>query len=271
LSDRAARIAAENPFKAGLAARRRLLGFWSCLTSNLLAEIVADAGFDWILFDTEHAPNDLQALIAQLQALRGSPVQAVVRPAANDTVRIKHLLDIGFRNLMIPYVQTPQEAQQAVLATRYPPAGVRGASAYHRNNGYGAVDGYFDFIDDAICVMAQIETPAAAAALTDIGAVPGIDAVFVGPGDLAASLGHLGHVAHPEVQDAIQAIGERASRAGICAGIVAGNAIDAGRYLAWGYNFAIVGSDIATYRSAVLGLVKSVEPLRAGHSSVSSR
>jgi 2-keto-3-deoxy-L-rhamnonate aldolase RhmA len=262
VSDRSARIAAENPFKAGLAARRRLLGFWSSLTSNLLAEIMADAGFDWILFDTEHAPNDLHTLIAQLQALRGSPVQPVVRPASNDMVRIKHLLDIGFRNLMIPYVQTAEEARQAVSATRYPPAGLRGASAYHRNNRYGAVEGYLDFIDDAIGILAQIETPAAAAALVEIGSVPGIDAVFVGPGDLAASLGHRGQVAHAEVQDAIQDIGERASQAGICAGIVAGNAADAARYLGWGYRFLTVGSDVATFRAGVLGVAKSLEPLR---------
>lgn len=177
------RVAAENPFKAALAKRQRQFGFWCAMPSNLYVEVIADAGFDWELMDGEHAPNDIQSLIGQLQAMRGSPTHAVARPTSNDPVAIRQLLDIGFRSLMIPYVQSAGEAAQAVSATRYPPHGVRGVSGYHRNNAYGRVPDYFQFIDQAVCVLAQIETPVAAAALEEIGRVPGVDALFVGPGD----------------------------------------------------------------------------------------
>lgn len=178
-----------NGFKRAVIAREPQLGIWSSLTSNLLAEILGDAGFDWILFDTGHAPNDLQQLISQLQAIRGTTVHAAVRPAANDPVLIKRVLDIGFRNVLVPFVQTAGEAARAVAATRYPPRGIRGVSAYQRNNGYGRVDRYFELIDDNITVAVQIETKEAIANLETIAATPGVDAIFVGPGDLAAALG----------------------------------------------------------------------------------
>lgn len=245
------RLAAENPFKAALAARTRQIGLWSALTSNILAEIIGDEGFDWVLLDTEHAPNDLSSLIGQLQALRGSGTQPVVRPAANDPVLIKRLLDIGFRNVLVPFVQTVEEADRAVAATRYPPLGIRGVSAYQRNNGYGRVADYFGFIDAAIAVIVQIETGEAAGRVAEIAAVPGVDAVFVGPGDLAASLGHLGNTGHADVQECIREIGAAATAAGAAAGVVAGNPADAERYLNWGYCFTTVGSDVALFRGAV--------------------
>ena len=250
-----------NGFKHALAARAPQLGIWSSLTSNLLAEILGEAGFDWILFDTEHAPNDLQQLIGQLQAIRGTPVHAVVRPAANDPVLIKRVLDIGFRNVLVPFVQTAEEAACAVAATRYPPKGIRGVSAYQRNNGYGRVDRYFELIDDNITVAVQIETKEAIANLKTIAATPGVDAIFVGPGDLAASFGHLGDIRHTDVQSAIRSIGAKALAAGAPAGIVAGNAEDAERYLDWGFNFMTVASDIALFRGAVEQASNSIRNL----------
>ena len=240
-----------NDFKRAVAAYEAQLGIWSSLTSNLLAEILGDAGFDWILFDTEHAPNDLQQLIGQLQAIRGTSVHAVVRPAANDPVLIKRVLDIGFRNILVPFVQTAEDAALAVAATRYPPKGICGVSAYQRNNGYGRVEQYFDSIDDNITVAVQIETKEAIANLHSIGTTPGVDAIFVGPGDLAASFGHLGQIRHADVQNAIRGIGEEATAAGVPAGIVAGNVDDAQRYLTWGFTFMTVASDIALFRGAV--------------------
>jgi 2-dehydro-3-deoxyglucarate aldolase len=240
-----------NGFKRAIAARKPQLGIWSSLTGNLLAEILGDAGFDWILFDTEHAPNDLQQLIGQLQAIRGTSVHAMVRPAANDPVLIKRVLDIGFRNVLVPFVQTAEEAALAVAATRYPPNGIRGVSAYQRNNGYGRIKSYFELIDDNITVTVQIETKEAIENLQSIAATSGVDAIFVGPGDLAASFGHLGQIRHEDVQNAIRSIGERATAVGVPAGIVAGNAEDAERYLAWGFTFMTVGSDIALFRGAV--------------------
>lgn len=250
-----------NGFKRALAARTPQFGIWSSLTSNLLAEILGEAGFDWILFDTEHAPNELQQLIGQLQAIRGTPVQAMVRPAANDPVLIKRLLDIGFRNVLVPFVQTAKEAACAVAATRYPPKGIRGVSAYQRNNGYGRIDGYFELIDDNITVAVQIESKEAIANLRTIAATPGVDAIFVGPGDLAASFGHLGQIRHADVQSAICSIGTEARAVGIPAGIVAGNAEDAQRYLDWGFTFMTVASDIALFRGAVEQASNSIRNL----------
>src|SRR5579871_5966207 len=167
-----------NPFKRALAARIQQFGFWSALANSLLAEMIGLAGFDFALFDLEHAPNDLLSLIAQLHAVKGTALQPVVRPPANDAVWIKRLLDIGFRNVLVPMVQTPAEAAAAVAATRYPPAGVRGVSAYQRNNLFGTLDGYFRRIDAEIAVICQIETPAAVEAMTAIAGIDGVDALF---------------------------------------------------------------------------------------------
>jgi 2-dehydro-3-deoxyglucarate aldolase len=259
-----------NGFKRALAARSPQLGIWSSLTSNLLAEILGEAGFDWILFDTEHAPNELQQLIGQLQAIRGTPVHGVVRPAANDPVLIKRVLDIGFRNVLVPFVQTAEEAACAVAATRYPPKGIRGVSAYQRNNGYGRVPQYFELIDDNIAVVVQIETKEAIANLEAIAGTSGVDAIFVGPGDLAASFGHLGQIRHADVQQAIRSIGARSLACGVPAGIVAGNAEDAERYLDWGFTFMTVGSDIALFRGAVEHVSNSIRNLasRSGRSEL---
>ncbi|OXR48078.1 2-dehydro-3-deoxyglucarate aldolase [Pusillimonas sp. T2] len=251
-------LEAENAFKATLGSDEILLGFWSSLASPLLAEIVAEnKSFQWILFDTEHAPNDVQTLLGQLQAIRFSGVPAVVRPVQNHPVEIKRLLDIGFRSLLIPSVDSAQQAKDAVRATRYPPYGIRGASAYHRNNGYGRIENYFEFINDAIAVIAQIETIEAVAHLEEIGSVEGVNALFVGPGDLAASLGYLGQVRAPAVQDIIKKIGERARKCGFKLGIAAGTMDDVARYREWGYSVFAVSSDVLLFRRAVEGLAES--------------
>lgn len=257
-----ARIVHANPFKVALGGRKRLFGCWSSSTSNLLAEIVGEAGFDWMLIDSEHAPNDMQRLIGQLQAIRGSDTQAVGRPLQNDASYIKQFLDIGFRNLLIPYIETVEDARLAVSATRYPPAGVRGVSSYHRNNGYGRDKKYFEYIDQSIGVVAQIESKAGLENLEAIGQVSGIDALFVGPGDLAASLGHLGHVAHSDVQYALREIGRRAGKADLSIGIAAGNTDDVEKYISWGYRFFTVGSDMSLFREALTVTLDALEHLR---------
>jgi 2-dehydro-3-deoxyglucarate aldolase len=237
-----------NPFKRALAERRRLVGFWSALPSPLIAEMVALAGFDFALFDLEHAPGDLLTLIGQLHAVNGTPLQPVVRTPANDTVWIKRVLDIGFRNVLVPMVQTAAEAEAAVRATRYPPRGVRGVSAYQRNNRYGTAAGYFSEIDDHIGVVCQVETAASVERIPEIARVEGVDAVFVGPGDLAADLGHLGDVSNGKVQVAIARAGRLAREAGIPIGIVAPNPEAAERYLDAGFTFMTVGADIPVFR-----------------------
>src|SRR5438132_3974416 len=147
-----------NPFKQALREGRACIGLWASLCSNLAAEVIAGAGFDWILIDTEHAPNELPMVLSQLQALAGGTAAPVVRPAWNDLVLIKRLLDAGVQNLLVPYVQTPEEARAAVAATRYPPQGLRGVAVLHRANRFGRLKGYFDRANDEICLLLQIET-----------------------------------------------------------------------------------------------------------------
>lgn len=240
-----------NPLKQAIAARQRQFGFWSALPSSLLAEIVALSGFDFVLFDMEHAPNDANSLIAQLQAIKGSPLQAMVRPPANDPVEIKRVLDIGFRSLLVPMVQNAEQAREAVRATRYPPRGVRGVSGYHRNNLFGTLPDYFRTIDQHICVVCQVETREAIDAIGEIAAVEGVDALFVGPGDLAASLGHIGEIAHREVQSEIVRAAVAAARAGKPIGIVAPDPETAARYVEMGYDFMTAGADIPVFRKGM--------------------
>lgn len=248
-----------NPFKASLGGEEVILGFWSSSTSPMLAEMVAENGrFQWVLFDSEHAPNDVSTLMAQLQAIRFSNVPAVARPVLNHPVEIKRLLDIGFRSLLVPCIESADEARAAVRATRYPPQGVRGVSGYHRNNRFGADADYFDYIDEAIAVIAQIESGEAMPHLEEIGSVEGIDALFVGPGDLAASLGYLGKVKADPVQDAIRDLGIRARDQGVRIGIAAGTMEDVARYHAWGYSLFTVGSDVQLFRQAVEKLSESM-------------
>ena len=170
------------------------------------------AGFDWLLLDAEHAPNDVLSLIPQLMALKDSASAPVVRPPWNDTVLIKRLLDAGCCNFLIPFVETAAQARAAVAATRYPPQGVRGVSVSQRGNRYGSVPGYFEQVNEQIALVVQIESRAGVAAAAEIAAVDGVDGLFIGPSDLAAAYGHLGNPAHAEVQQAIAQVHERRAR-----------------------------------------------------------
>src|SRR4029079_17799351 len=180
-------------FKQAIRGGRPQIGLWASLCSNLAAEVIAGAGFDWILVDTEHSPNELPLVFSQLQALVGGTAAPVVRPAWNDMVLMKRLLDIGVQNFLVPYVQTPEEARAAVAATRYPPQGIRGVAVSHRANRYGRLKDYFKRANEEICVIVQIETRVALQNLEAIAAVDGVDALFIGPSDLAAASGHLGN------------------------------------------------------------------------------
>src|SRR5687767_3917200 len=168
-----------NTFKQAIRDGRRQIGLWSSLCSNLVAEVIAGAGFDWILVDTEHAPNELPMVFSQLQALASGTAAPVVRPAWNDMVLMKRLLDIGVQNLLVPYVQTAEEARAAVAATRYPPQGVRGVAVNHRGNRFGRVKDYYKRAGDEVCVLVQIETRVALQNIEAIAAVEGIDGLFI--------------------------------------------------------------------------------------------
>jgi NADH-quinone oxidoreductase subunit F len=176
----------------------RLIGCWASLASPIVTELLGIVGFDWMLLDAEHAPNDVLTLIPQLMALKDSAAAPVVRPPANDSVVIKRLLDAGFFNFLIPFVDSVADAQRAVAATRYPPLGIRGVSVGQRGNRYGTVADYFEKANDNICVVLQIESRAAVQAIDEIAAVEGVDAVFVGPSDLAAAYRHIGNASHPD-------------------------------------------------------------------------
>lgn len=243
-----------NRFRAAMRERQRLIGCWCSLANPVTAEILGLAGFDWLLLDAEHAPNDVTTLVPQLCALKDSVSAPVVRPPWNDTVVIKRLLDAGFYNVLVPFVESADEARRAVAATRYPPAGVRGVSVAQRHNRYGTVPDYLALVNDHICVMVQIESAAGLAAADAIAAVDGVDGVFVGPSDLAAALGHLGNAAHPEVQAAIRTILDRARARGKAGGILAPVEADARRYLDWGATFVAVGSDLGIFRAGTQAL-----------------
>ena len=253
-----------NRFRQRLRSGETLIGCWLSLGSPITTEVVGVAGFDWLLLDAEHAPNDVLSLIPQLMALKDSASAPVVRPPWNDTVVIKRLLDAGCHNFLIPFVETSEQARAAVAATRYPPAGVRGVSVSQRSNRYGAVPDYFATINEQIAVVVQIESRAGVAAAAQIAAVDGIDALFIGPSDLAAAYGHLGNAAHAEVQAAIAAVHAAARAAGKATGILSPVEADARRYLDMGMSLVAVGSDLGVLRMQTQALCdKYRDPNRA--------
>jgi 4-hydroxy-2-oxoheptanedioate aldolase len=233
-----------NPFKHALKSGRLQLGLWHSLSSHLVAELLADAGFDWILLDTEHAPNELPMVLAELQAMSGGTAHAVVRPAWNDPVITKRLLDVGAQSLLIPYVETEEEARRAVMSTRYPPEGFRGFAGQARASRYGRIQGYHAAANAEICVLVQVETKRGLENLKRIARVEGVDGVFVGPGDLSAALGYLGQPNHPEVVKIIEDMIAQIKDAGCAPGILTGDTELAQRYIELGCLFAAVGSDI---------------------------
>ncbi len=233
-----------NPLKRALRERRRQIGLWSMLASPVATEIAAGSGFDFLVLDMEHAPNELTAIRDQLQAMQAGPAVAVVRPPWNDTVAFKRLLDVGVQNFVVPMVQDADEARRAVAATRYPPRGVRGVAVATRANRFGRVTDYLQRASDEICVHVQIETRAALANLEAIAAVDGVDGLFIGPSDLAADFGQLGNSAALEERHAIDDAITRICATGKAAGILAPVEADARHWLALGATFVAVGSDL---------------------------
>ncbi|MCW6535329.1 HpcH/HpaI aldolase family protein [Sphingomonas lycopersici] len=221
------------------------LGLWQALASPYTAEICATLGFDWMLFDGEHAPNTAQTLLGQLQAVAPYPVHAIARPPAGDAVNIKQYLDIGFGTLLIPMVESADQAAAIVAASRFPPRGIRGvASSTSRASRFGAETSYLGTAHERTGIIVQIESAAALAAVDEIAAVEGVDGLFIGPADLAASLGHLGNPLHETVQAAIDQAFAAIHAAGKPAGIFALDPEDAAARAAQGFGFISVGTDI---------------------------
>ena len=232
-----------NTFKQAIGEGKRQVGLWCGLASAIAAEIVAGAGFDWIVIDGEHGPNDITTLLPQLQAMRGGTAEPVFRVPWNDAVIIKRALDVGARSLLVPFVQNAEEARRAVAAARYPPLGIRGVSVTPRANDYGRVQNYHKNAHLDTCVLVQIETRAALAEIEAIAAIDGVDGIFIGPSDLAADFGHLGNPKQADVQAAIADAAKRIRATGKAAGTLSGNLDDVERLFELGFNFTAAGSD----------------------------
>jgi 4-hydroxy-2-oxoheptanedioate aldolase len=257
-----------NQFKRKLAARVPQFGLWVGLGHAYSAEICAEAGFDWIVLDAEHAPNDVPSLLAQLQAVRASGVHAVLRPPVGHTHLIKQFLDIGAQTLLVPMVESAQQAQELVAAMRYPPQGVRGvASAIVRASRWNGVADYVHRANAQVCLLAQVETRRGLEQLDAILQVEGVDGVFIGPADLSAALGHLGEPGHPDVLRAIEDALTRIAASGKAAGILTTDDELARRYLDLGCTFIAVGSDVALLTGATRALAERFKPARAASAS----
>jgi 4-hydroxy-2-oxoheptanedioate aldolase len=249
-----------NALKAALREGRRQIGLWSSLATPHTVAVVAGAGFDWILLDAEHAPADLSATHAQLQAMAGGTATPVVRPAWNDAVLLKRYLDLGAQSFLVPMVQDAEEARRAVAATRYPPQGVRGVSVAMRANAFGRVKDYHHRANAEICLHVQLETRRALENLEAIAAVEGVDGLFIGPSDLAADLGHLADSGHPEVRAAIDGAIRRIAATGKAAGILAPAEADARHWLDLGATFVAVGSDVGILARQSEALARRFQP-----------
>jgi 4-hydroxy-2-oxoheptanedioate aldolase len=234
----------ENPFKRALRAGKAQIGLWSSLSSSYTVEVIAGAGFDWILLDSEHSPADIENLLGQLQAAAAYPTHPIVRVPWNDMVAIKRALDVGAQSLLVPYVSTAAEARNAVAYTRYPPAGVRGVAGTTRATRFGRVKDYARRAHEEICLLVQVETQSALDHIEEICAVDGVDGVFIGPADLHASLGYAGEIANPKVKPLIDEAIRRIRKCGKAPGILTPNEADARHWLQCGALFVAVGADV---------------------------
>ncbi len=234
-----------NTFKTAIAEGRQQIGLWVTLPSAFTAEALATCGYDWLLFDTEHAIGDPISVFEQLQAAAPYPVHSIVRPSANDPALIKRILDAGAQSLIVPYVQTVEEAKAAVAAVRYAPQGMRGVAGITRATRYGTVENYTQNANRDICLIVQCESAATLHRIEEIAAVDGVDGIFIGPADLAATMGHPGNPGHPEVVAAIEDAIRRIRKAGKPAGILTLDPVFVRRCMEIGSVFTAVDVDAA--------------------------
>jgi 4-hydroxy-2-oxoheptanedioate aldolase len=259
-----------NPFKDRLRQQCAQIGLWLGLADAYAAELCATAGFDWLLIDGEHGPNDLRSMLASLQAVAPYPSHPVVRVPHGDTALIKQVLEIGATTVLVPMVEDAEQARQLVRAMRYPPAGVRGVgSGLARSSRWSAHADYLRAANDRVCLLAQVETASALEHLDEIAAVDGIDGVFMGPADLAASMDLMGQPGHPSVRAAIEAAIGRILAAGKAPGILATDETLAQHWIASGARFVAVGVDTTLLAQATRGLASrfkgGADPSDAGY------
>jgi 2-keto-3-deoxy-L-rhamnonate aldolase RhmA len=255
-----------NPFRALLAERHRKTpaGTWVMSASPIVAEAVGHAGFDWAVLDMEHTPLDLMTLVHLLQAVGNTPMVPVVRVPWNDTVMVKRVLDAGAQTLLFPFIENADEAARAVAATRYPPEGVRGMAAMGRASRFGTVPDHYKAANRSVGVVLQLESPKAVAQLESIAAVPGVDALFVGPADLSGSMGHIGDLTHPAVMALMSDAARRANAIGMPIGTVGGSAEVVGRYRAAGYDYVAAASDLGMLMRHAQSLAQALRALDGG-------
>lgn len=244
-----------NLFKAALQGGGHQTGIWNTVGGNTVPELLGGAGFDWVLVDCEHAAIETVEVLPALQALAANPeVSAIVRPAANDPTLFKRILDMGAQTLLVPYIETAAEAEKAVSAMRYGPHGVRGMAGMTRATRYGQVDDYYTTAYDELCLVVQIETVLGLENLEAIAQTPGVDAVFVGPSDLSASMGRPGEVSHPAVVAAIHDAIDRLKAIGVPVGLMALDPVAAKAFIARGVDFTAVGVDLVMLADACAAL-----------------
>ena len=254
-----------NQFKAALQAGHNQFGLWLGLGETFSAEICAGAGFDWLLIDAEHGPNDLRSILSQLQALAPYPTQPVVRPPQGDHVLIKQLLETGVQTLLIPMVESAAQARGLVEAMRYPPAGIRGVgSALARASRWGRIENYAHLANEQMCLLVQVETRAGYEQLDEILAVDGVDGVFFGSADLAASYGYLGQSTHPEIVAAIENGLQRVRAAGLAGGVLCSDKALNERYIDAGARFVAVGVHALLLAGATTELLRSYKTESSG-------
>lgn len=243
-----------NPFKAALAAGRPQIGLWLGLANPVTADLCANAGFDWLLIDGEHAPNDIRSILAQAQII-GTRSHVIVRPPIGETHLIKQILDLGVQTILVPMIETAEQAATMARAMLYPPHGVRGVgAALARASNFGTTPAYLATANAQTCLLLQIESRAGLDALEPIAATDGVDGVFIGPADLAADMGYLGNPAASEVQAALESAIARILACGKAAGILTSDRALAQRYLDLGATFVAVGSDVGLLSGASVQL-----------------
>ncbi|MBM3608483.1 MAG: 4-hydroxy-2-oxoheptanedioate aldolase [Alphaproteobacteria bacterium] len=245
-----------NAFKKALKEGKPQIGFWLALASPYSAELCAGAGYDFLVFDGEHAPNDVPVMLSQLQAVAPYGAAPVARPQVGETWLIKQYLDIGAQNILVPIVETREQAQQLVSAVRYPPRGVRGVATLTRASRFGHIPDYLATADEQICLMLQVETQKGLANLDEIISVDGVDGVFIGPSDTAAACGHLGNPGHADVQKVIEDALVHIRKAGKAPGVLMVNEELARRYLELGALFVAVGTDVGILIQGAQGLAQ---------------
>lgn len=258
-----------NAFQSLLNARAQHcpIGTWIMSASPVVAEAMGHAGFEWGVIDMEHTPLDLMGVVHLLQAVAGTGLAPVVRVPWNDTVTIKRVMDAGATTLLVPFVQNAEEARQAVAATRYPPQGVRGMAGMSRASRFGTTPDYLTTANEQVCVIVQLETPQAVGELEAIASVPGVDALFLGPADLSASMGHVGQLTHPEVFELMGQAAQRCRALGKPVGTVGGTPEVVGRYRQAGFDFVAIASDLGLLMQSARGALATLRNQTPGVTS----